>query len=157
MGSSADFDAAYVATVTEELRKARERIEEITETYTDEHGAVWNTPTSYAYAKACRALAHHRDESERLTRRLELIEGRRFPIMGGGPNIPWVIIAPYESQAQSNHGQSLERLAQRGGLDIGEAIAIMTGKSWREIRRDITIDEFNAFVAERMRAYGAQT
>lgn len=30
--------------------------------------------------------------------------------------IPWSAIAPYDDQAQKNHQQSLERLAQRGGL-----------------------------------------
>lgn len=54
---------------------------------------------------------------------------RRFPIMGG-PSIPWEMIAPYESQAQSNHQQSLERLAERGGLDPSEALAVLESRRW---------------------------
>lgn len=44
--------------------------------------------------------------------------------------IPWDMIAPHEEQAQSNHGQSLERLAQRGGLGASEALDIIEGRSW---------------------------
>lgn len=44
--------------------------------------------------------------------------------------IPWDMIAPHEEQAQSNHGQSLERLASRGGLGASEALDIIEGRSW---------------------------
>lgn len=49
---------------------------------------------------------------------------RRFPIMGG-PSIPWSMIEPHERQAKSFHDQSLERLAQRGGLAPSEALAVL--------------------------------
>ena len=53
-----------------------------------------------------------------------------MPIMGSllMSEIPWAMIAPHEAQAQSNHGQSLERLAQRGGLAASEAIDIIEGR-----------------------------
>ncbi len=35
--------------------------------------------------------------------KLKKIDERKFPIMGG-PDIPWSSIAPYEKQAQLNHG-----------------------------------------------------
>lgn len=65
-----------------------------------------------------------------------------FPIMiswrgtkGPCPSaIPWEAIAPYEGQAQLNHQQSLERLAERGGLSPLEALMVMTGRNWREIK-----------------------
>lgn len=55
-----------------------------------------------------------------------------MPIMGGQiiSEIPFAMIAPHEAQAQNNHGQSLERLAQRGGLAACEAIDIIEGKRW---------------------------
>lgn len=55
-----------------------------------------------------------------------------MPIMGSSlmSEIPWAMIAPHEAQAQSNHSQSLERLAQRGGLGASEAIDIIEGRSW---------------------------
>ena len=55
---------------------------------------------------------------------------RMFPIMDGEP-IPWVVIEPCERQAKINHGQSLQRLAQRGGLGCDEALCILTGQSFR--------------------------
>lgn len=51
----------------------------------------------------------------------------------GGPSIPWALIEPFERQAKANHGQTLERLAERGGLSPGEALAIVEGKRWGEV------------------------
>lgn len=55
-----------------------------------------------------------------------------MPIMGATllSEIPWAMIAPHEEQAQSNHGQSLARLASRGGLGASEAIDILEGRRW---------------------------
>jgi len=58
---------------------------------------------------------------------------RRFPIIRtwhseGAPHpewIPWELLAPHEAQAINNHAQTLERLAERGGLDVCEAVAII--------------------------------
>jgi hypothetical protein len=55
---------------------------------------------------------------------------RRFPIMGG-PSIPWWVIAPHEAQARINHGgQTLERLADRGGLSPTEALAVLEDRTF---------------------------
>lgn len=64
-----------------------------------------------------------------------------FPIMidyrgtpGPCPSaIPWEAISPYQGQAQVNHQQTLERLAERGGLSPLEAFMVMNGRSWRNI------------------------
>lgn len=70
---------------------------------------------------------------------------KQFPIMVGyrgtpGPcpsSIPWEAIAPYDGQAKYNHGgQSLERLAERGGLSPLEAYLVMTGRCWSGIAGD---------------------
>lgn len=43
--------------------------------------------------------------------------------------IPWAMIAPHAERAAANHGgQSLERLAERGGLDAGEIVAVL--RNW---------------------------
>lgn len=60
---------------------------------------------------------------------------REFPILaaerGGLRSIPWAMIAPHDDQATKNHdGQSLARLAQRGGLCYAEAIAILEDREW---------------------------
>ena len=69
----------------------------------------------------------------------KLEERRIFPIMHGrnslsGPRgIPWALIAPQEAQAKENHGQSLERLASRGGLSPAEAVAVLEGHGYRGV------------------------
>lgn len=52
---------------------------------------------------------------------------RMFPIMNG-PAIPWSVIGRCEHQAQINHNQSIKCLAERGGLDAMEAIAVLNGR-----------------------------
>ncbi len=56
--------------------------------------------------------------------------GRLFPIQGG-PAILWQIIERHQLQAQRNHGQTLERLAERGGLSSCEAVAVLEDREWR--------------------------
>ena len=51
---------------------------------------------------------------------------KEFPILkSNGETIPWDSIAPHEEQALRNHGQSLEKLASRGGLSWCEALAVL--------------------------------
>jgi hypothetical protein len=64
--------------------------------------------------------------------RLEEIAKRMFPILDG-PAIPWSVIEPWEKFARMNHGQTLERLAERGGLACAEAIAVLRGERHRAV------------------------
>ncbi len=74
---------------------------------------------------------------------------RLFPIQGGD-NIPWSIIAPCEAQAQRNHSQTLERLAERGGLDPNEAIWVLNGERWKtEKQQDNGAARLREIVKER--------
>lgn len=57
-------------------------------------------------------------------REIARLKERRFPVMGG-PTVAWSFVAPHEAQARINHRQSLERLAQRGGLDPAELWAVV--------------------------------
>lgn len=52
--------------------------------------------------------------------------------------VPWSLIAPHERQAQKNHDQTLERLAERGGLDPSEMVAVIEDRPWHQM------DEVNA-------------
>jgi hypothetical protein len=61
---------------------------------------------------------------------VERLRDRMFPIMDG-PSIPWWLIAPHEAQAKKNHDQTLERLAQRGGLSCYEAVHVLRDEHWR--------------------------
>jgi hypothetical protein len=47
--------------------------------------------------------------------------------------IPWDMIAPHARQADLNHSQTLERLAERGGLSRCEAIAILQDRRWHKM------------------------
>jgi|GEM_PF-5225394 len=49
------------------LNFARGQVNKLQETYTDENGFIWETPTSWAYAQACNAL-HKHTEQERVLR-----------------------------------------------------------------------------------------
>lgn len=68
----------------------------------------------------------------------------RFPILfGWGPkalrdkehvgaeSVPWAMLAPHEEQAKWNHGQTLARLAERGGLSVVEMAALLEDRKWR--------------------------
>lgn len=54
---------------------------------------------------------------------------KEFPIMTnkGKEYIPYNLVKPHEEQAIKNHcGQTLDRLAARGGLSWAEAYAVLT-------------------------------
>lgn len=59
---------------------------------------------------------------------------RQYPILQSKPpqTIPWVMLIPHETWAWINHGQTLEELANRGGLSWAEALAILQDKKWRD-------------------------
>lgn len=55
---------------------------------------------------------------------------RTFPVLGTTASdrwhtVPWDMVAPHEAQALRNHGQTLERLAERGGLDWSELLRVL--------------------------------
>ena len=56
---------------------------------------------------------------------------RRYPIQGG-PSVPWEFMVPHEAQHKANHGgQTLEHMAQRGGLGATESWCCVYGmKLW---------------------------
>lgn len=67
--------------------------------------------------------------------------------------LPWALVAPHEKQAMRNHGQTLEQLAERGGLGFTEALAIMCDLPWRMVG----LDEANAklWLQERIAEHAA--
>jgi hypothetical protein len=77
-----------------------------------------------------------------------------MPILGGLKygiaEVPWGLIEPHEAQARANHGgQSLERLASRGGLGVAEALDIIEGNRWVNGREEkVVADKLKAYVAK---------
>lgn len=57
---------------------------------------------------------------------------RRFPILHDVEikSVPWAVVEPHRAQAITNHHQSIERLAERGGLSPCETVAIIEGRAW---------------------------
>nr|WP_295941241.1 hypothetical protein [uncultured Acidovorax sp.] len=47
--------------------------------------------------------------------------------------LTWTLIEPHRQQAMDNHGQTLEKLADRGGLSFCEAAAILEDRKWSKI------------------------
>jgi hypothetical protein len=61
---------------------------------------------------------------------------RKFPVMTeskSGAFIFWDMIEPHRRQAARNHGQSLERLAERGGCCPEELCAILEDREYRKM------------------------
>lgn len=53
------------------------------------------------------------------------------PIERELPNyVPWAMLETHGRQAISNHGQTLRRLAARGGLSPCEMIAVLEDRPW---------------------------
>ena len=76
--------------------------------------------------------------------RLTWKERRHFPGCPG--TVPWAAIAPFEAQAQRNHKQSLQRLADRGGLHPVEVWAVMNGKDWMGYKNPCSMQEAVSFL-----------
>ena len=80
---------------------------------------------------------------------VDRMKERRFPILDA-PAVPWSIIAPCERQASINHGeQTLERLAERGGLSASEAVAVLECRRWYAMPPEAAKDRLAAIVKER--------
>lgn len=66
---------------------------------------------------------------------------RQFPVLGAGrskvgfSSVPWGFLAPHEARAQANHHQSLNRLAERGGLCPAEMLAVVENLAWHEVEK----------------------
>lgn len=65
--------------------------------------------------------------------------------------VPWEFMRPHDKQAQFNHGgQTLARLAERGGLTVKEALAILQGRDWDYaidvMDREVAVDQLLALL-----------
>lgn len=62
-----------------------------------------------------------------------LEESRRKASVDWPKEVPWSLLAPHEQQALRNHEQTLERLAERGGLGLCEMVAVLEDRVWRQM------------------------
>jgi hypothetical protein len=59
-----------------------------------------------------------------------------MPVMRGVniKQISMKLLQPYEEQALRNHSQSLQRLAERGGMNACEILGIIRGLRWSQLK-----------------------
>lgn len=73
-------------------------------------------------------------------KREKLLAVGMFPVLTGehsqheGVCIPLSLIVSHENQCQRNHGQSIQRLAERGGLSPCEIVAIIEDREWKPMQ-----------------------
>ena len=95
-----------------------------------------NRPTSVTVSVA--ALTALQADLAAAVARAEKAEGilsrKGFPILGSrGASIDWQLVADHGEQAQTNHGQTVSRLAERGGLSWSELHAVLHNRRWQKM------------------------
>lgn len=62
---------------------------------------------------------------------------KTFPILNsGGQSVPWEAVEAHREQAVKNHGQTLECLAERGGLSWKELYYVLTDSPLPCVKRE---------------------
>ena len=56
---------------------------------------------------------------------LDYQERKMLVELGCPQAVPWSVVAPFQERAQLNHDQTLERLAERGGLGVSELLSLL--------------------------------
>lgn len=77
---------------------------------------------------------------------------RRFPVLDEESpacprSVPWDFLAPHQAQAHKNHAQSLESLADRGGLCASEMVAVVEDRRWQAMSDDRAVSRLNELLA----------
>ena len=62
---------------------------------------------------------------------------KTFPVLNsGGKTIPWDAVEPHREQAERNHNQPLEQIAERGGLCWKEMYYVLTDTDFPLVKHD---------------------
>lgn len=64
--------------------------------------------------------------------------------------IPYAVIAPHACQAYMNHGQSLQRLEERGGLCESELLAVLEDRDYCQMDERLAGSEVDKLVIKTM-------
>jgi|GEM_PF-5681280 len=76
-----------------------------------------------------------------------------FPILNGnGACVDYQLVADHGGQAQKNHYQSVERLAQRGGLSWCELHSVLHDRAYQKMDQNTAIIECRALEARYLAA-----
>lgn len=72
----------------------------------------------------------------------------RHTDLGCPRSVPWSLVEPHAQQAERNHGgQSLSRLAERGGLCPSELCAVLEDRPWRSMDDGAAVRLLREYVA----------
>jgi len=84
-----------------------------------------------------------------------------MPVMGEGFDVPMSLLRAFAGVALTNHGQTLDALASRGGLAPCEIVALLERRRWRSMPREAAVARVRAALdpdvleAEARRAFRA--
>lgn len=65
-----------------------------------------------------------------------LRETARLRSLGCPRSVPWAMLAPHKRRAELNHSQTLERLAERGGLSPSEIVCVLQDRKLFPVPED---------------------
>ena len=94
--------------------------------------------------------------SHRLATRTDAtpVARKQFPILGSrGAKIDLQLVEDHGKQAYSNHYQTVERLAERGGLSWCELHAVLNNRPWQKLDENTAIAECRAIEARYLGAF----
>lgn len=77
------------------------------------------------------------------------VKPKMFPILGTRETVPWAVFEPHRTQAEINHHQTLERLAERGGLCWVEALAVLEDRQWTRMDEKEARDKAVQLIADK--------
>lgn len=63
-------------------------------------------------------------------------------------SVPMSVLYPHREQAQINHQQALERLAQRGGLSPREMLAVLEDRPWSKVEIDVAMARISMILGQ---------
>ena len=110
-------------------------------------GNMDDLPTAQAFARFERDILATRTDATPVAR-------KQFPILGSrGAKIDLQLVEDHGKQAYSNHYQTVERLAERGGLSWCELHAVLNNRPWQKLDENTAIAECRAIEARYLGAF----
>jgi len=79
---------------------------------------------------------------------------RKYPVLGtqGQAKVDWQFVEDHAKQAYENHRQTVERLAERGGLSWCELCAVVQDRKWSKMETADAIEQVRAAEARYLAA-----
>lgn len=62
--------------------------------------------------------------------------------------VPWDLVFAHQGQCLTNHEQTVQRLAERGGLSPSELVAILEDRPWRRMTDEEAAGRLRALACE---------